>query len=358
MLVRKGCFLLLCLLALSVPVAAAPAKQTPVPAKAATVAPLSNSQFSVASDADTGEQSLRLTLDAAAPLDTASRLSAPDLLTVDVRGATPGALKGATKLDGTLASTLTISAMPSGSRLEIRFPQPISELDYKVSALTAADGKPAQLLIEITKPSVADPIPYTAGLRGKVIALDPGHGGSDAGAHGNAGVQEKDVNLAVARKVEALLEKEGAIVCMTRQTDIDVYGPNASGAQELGARTRYASFNQADLFVSIHANWFGNPAVGGTGSYYYPRSYYSKLLAKHLQRGMAVADGLKDRGIYSANFYVLKHTDMPSCLVELAFLSNPQEEKLLDTPAFQDKLALGIVNGLKTFFVQASQLAK
>lgn len=340
------------------PITAPPKPQAKTAAAKPALAQFTASQFAVTSDEDTGELTLKLTLDATAPFTATSRLTAPDALTIEVKGSAPGTLNGSQRLDGTLATQLTVSAAPNGSLLQLRFPAPVSELDCKVIAQPATADKPPSLLIEINKPVLAQPTPYTAGLRGKVIALDPGHGGSDPGAHGIAGIQEKNVTLAVAKKVEALLEQEGAVVCMTRQTDVDVYGPNASGAQELGARTDYAAFNQADLFVSIHANWFGNPAVGGSGSYYYRKSYYSKMLAKHLQRGLASSDGLQDRGIYSANFYVLKHTDMPACLLELAFLSNPQEEKLLNMSAFQDKLALGIVNGLKTFFSQASQLAK
>jgi N-acetylmuramoyl-L-alanine amidase len=80
------------------------------------------------------------------------------------------------------------------------------------------------------------------------------------------------------------------------------------------------------------------------------------LLAQSLQTGLIRTDGLTNRGIYAANFYVLKHTDMPAALIELAFISNPKEESLLNSPVYQQKLADGVVNGLNIFFSRAAQI--
>ncbi len=361
MLIRKCCLILLFCIALTplTPTAAAKAPDRNV-VKTLQPAPLNltGSQYKVLTNDHSGERTLQLTLEASGPITARSSLSAPDTLTLDFSGLLPGQLNGTSRLDGLIAEKLTISPLPGGSRVEIKLTSPLAPTDYRLNFLPAENGRPDRLQLEIDKAFLDDPLPYQPGLRGKVIVIDPGHGGSDPGAHGSANVQEKDVNLAVSLKLAALLEKEGAVICLTRQTDRDVYGPNASASQELGARTAFASFNEADLFISIHSNWFGNPEVNGSGSYYYANSYYSRLLAKHLQRGMSDAAKLKDRGIYTANFYVLKHSEMPACLLELGFLSNRQEEKLLASPQIQDKLAAGIAVGLKTFFEQASQLAK
>lgn len=361
MLIRNSCLILVLFLALATPVIATAAKApAQTAAKTVKTAPvnLTGSQYKLLLNDDLGERTLQLIFEASGPLTASSRLSAPDTLTLDFNGILPGTLSGSSKLDGLIAEKLTVSPLAGGSRVEIKLTAPLAPTDYRLSFLAAENGRPARLQLEIDRPVLNDPLPYQPGLRGKVIVIDPGHGGSDPGAHGSANVQEKDVNLAVSLKLAALLEKEGAVICMTRQTDRDVYGPNASGPQELGARTAFASFNDADLFISIHSNWFSNPDVNGSGSYYYGRSYYSRLLAKHLQRGMSDAAKLKDRGIYTANFYVLKHSEMPACLLELGFLSNKQEEKQLASPQVQDKLASGIASGLKSFFEQASQLAK
>jgi len=197
---------------------------------------------------------------------------------------------------------------------------------------------------------------FTPGIKGKVIAIDPGHGGSDTGAIGPTNIQEKAVTLAVSMKVKALLEQAGAKVYMTRTDDRDVFAPNDSASEELGARVAVGNKYKADIFVDIHANSFTNPQVGGAGTYYYKKSIYDKVLARTIQSNLADASGLDDRGIYPANFYVLKHTVMPAVLIELAFLSNPKEEKLLNTPLVQQKMAQGIVNGIDDFFTQAAKI--
>ena len=191
------------------------------------------------------------------------------------------------------------------------------------------------------------------GVQGKTIILDPGHGGSDSGAIGPDGVMEKNVTFAVAKKVQSMLESSGAKVIMTRTDDVDVYGVNATDRQELQARVDVGRKNpSADVFLSIHANSFTNPQAHGTATYYYAKSSSDGLLAQALQDGMIEYGGLYDRGISEANFYVIKHSVMPAALVEMAFVSNPTEEDLLNSDSFQDKMAKGICKGLSTFFGQ------
>ena len=188
-------------------------------------------------------------------------------------------------------------------------------------------------------------------LNGKTIVIDPGHGGSDSGAVGPSGVLEKNVTLAVALKVKSILNDAGAIVILTRSSDRDVSNiKNAADAQELQARVDVGNQNQADAFLSIHANSFSSQAAHGTAIYYYSGSSMGTILAADLQDELVRAGGLANRGKSTANFYVLKHTNMPASLIEMAFISNPQEEQLLNSAGFQQKIAVAICRALNSFF--------
>lgn len=188
-------------------------------------------------------------------------------------------------------------------------------------------------------------------IPGHTIVIDPGHGGSDSGAIGPGGTMEKDVTLAVSKKVYDILVRNGATVIMTRTTDRDVYAPNDSATEELQARVNVAeNIVNTDIFLCIHANSFSSPAAHGTETYYYSSSQNGRRLAALVQDELIKSDGLADRGINTANFYVLKHTTMPAILVELAFISNNHEEGLLNDDTFQEKLAEAICRGINRYF--------
>lgn len=188
------------------------------------------------------------------------------------------------------------------------------------------------------------------GIRGKRITLDPGHGGSDPGCHGIKGTQEKDVTLPISMKVKELLEKKGAIVSMTRTTDVDVYGPDATDRQELQARVDVAENNKADLFVSLHINASPNREIGGFSTYYNPKTRYDYTLAECIQKSLMKTSNLEDLGVRQANFYVNKRSSMPGALAELLFLSNPREEKLLRSNWFRNKIAAAVADGIEDFY--------
>lgn len=193
-------------------------------------------------------------------------------------------------------------------------------------------------------------------LKGRIIVLDPGHGTaqswgeSDPGAIGPSGVKERDVVLAVALEARRLLEEKGAKVILTREEETTPYG--------LYERADLANRSGAQAFVSIHANASPVPTLGGTSTYYYVPAHLSgqqdkrRALAFSLQRALVARLGLEDKGVRQANFAVLRATNMPSALVELAFISNPREEQLLADPAFQGQAALAIVEGILDFFSQ------
>ena len=191
----------------------------------------------------------------------------------------------------------------------------------------------------------------TGGIGGKTIVLDPGHGGSDPGAIGPTGLQEKQVTLPIAEYLKSILEAKGAKVILTRTTDVDVYGPHASGVDELQARVNVANGNRADAFISIHINSFSNPNVGGIATYYFDGSDQSKKLASAVQGQIAEHSGFNgDRGIQPGNLYVLRHSLMPSILVELGFISNPKEEEHLKEMSTRQEFANELAKGLELYF--------
>ena len=231
----------------------------------------------------------------------------------------------------------------------------------KAEKLSAKPAKPEPKVAPkqpVALPTVPEtPIPQvvnyrtTGGIGGKIIVLDPGHGGSDPGAIGPTGLQEKQVTLPIAEYLKSILEAKGAKVILTRTTDVDVYGPHASGVDELQARVNVANGNQADAFISIHINSFSNPNVGGIATYYFDGSDQSKKLASSVQEQIAEHSGFNgDRGIQPGNLYVLRHSLMPSILVELGFISNPKEEGHLKESETQKDFANELAKGLELYF--------
>lgn len=328
--------------------------------KAARPLELTTVRWANHNEALTGTAMLRLVIDATGPVEVSgTAVSAPTpRLVVTVKGTTFGKKVKNLTLDGKVVDKVAFAASGKDTKVTIDLPLAVKEGEYRVFTLPsdAKADKPFRVVIDINKPLPMPDFSFTAGLKNKVIAIDPGHGGSDPGAIGPSKYQEKIVTLAVARKVQTLLEKAGAKVIMTRKDDRDVFGAGATAVDELKARSSLANNNKADVFVSIHADAFTNPVAGGTTTYYYQKTLYDAMLASAVQTDLIDVGKLQDRQTKLANFYVLKHARMPAVLVELAFISNPKEEKLLSSPDFQQKMALGIVRGLGRFFDQAAKL--
>ena len=204
----------------------------------------------------------------------------------------------------------------------------------------------------ITDDTDAD-IAALTGLKGRKITIDAGHGGNDSGAIGPTGVMEKSVTLRIANELRRLLVADGATVYMTRTTDTEVSpkGANASDIEELQARCDVANNTKSDIFISIHMDSFSSGAAKGTTGYYYSLgSQRSRDLADKVRQGVIDQIGTQSRGTQSCNFYVVKHTDMPAMLVEVAFISNPQEEQLLNSEEGIEKAAQGIADGIADYF--------
>lgn len=184
-------------------------------------------------------------------------------------------------------------------------------------------------------------------LRGKVIVVDPGHGGSNPGAVAN-NTREADNNLAVGLKLRDKLVKAGAKVIMTRDSDRTVAPEGSSLGQELAERVTIAQNNNADMFISVHSNSNPDPALYGTMTFY-PSGKSSKL-ALEVQNSIITETGALDKGTSSATFYVLRNTSMPSILVEMGFVSNAGEAMRLQEGSYRNKIAQGIFNGVVKYF--------
>ncbi|TCL36546.1 N-acetylmuramoyl-L-alanine amidase [Anaerospora hongkongensis] len=191
---------------------------------------------------------------------------------------------------------------------------------------------------------------YT-GVQGRTIVVDPGHGGSDAGALGTHNIAEKDVTLGIALELKKMLAAKGANVVLTRSSDRDVAYSGASDKEELAARVNVANRLDADLFVSIHADAHSTQDAQGTTTYFYEKTDEDRRFAQILQSNLVRQVGLFDRGFEENDYYVLENTHMPAILAEVAFLSNPQEAKLLSKSSFWRKAALGLYNGINNYFL-------
>ncbi|MCG6924497.1 MAG: N-acetylmuramoyl-L-alanine amidase [Acidobacteria bacterium] len=219
------------------------------------------------------------------------------------------------------------------------------------------------------------------GLGARRIVIDPGHGGHDPGTIGRKGLQEKDLVLDVALRLQRLVHKElGAEVVMTRSTDVFV---------PLEERTAIANTKRADLFLSIHANGVKSSKARGIETYFlsFARSRHAESVAarenaisegtlKDLQnlvkaitlnskidesrdfatsvqeamvKGVRRTHNVQDRGVHTAPFYVLIGAEMPAVLAELAFVSNPETERRLRTSAYRDLLAESLFGGVKSY---------
>lgn len=179
---------------------------------------------------------------------------------------------------------------------------------------------------------------------GVVITLDAGHGGYDSGAVGPTGIYEKNVTLAIALKVGKILEQNGIDVVYTRTND-NVSWP-ADVGQDLQARCDISDAAGSKYFVAIHANSAEASEARGTETYYYAGNSEGQQLAQSIQTELIDATGFIDRGVRTANYYVIKNTAAPSVLIEVGFISNPTEEALLANGDFQDKLAGAIAKGI------------
>ncbi|WP_353894406.1 N-acetylmuramoyl-L-alanine amidase [Proteinivorax hydrogeniformans] len=189
------------------------------------------------------------------------------------------------------------------------------------------------------------------GLEGKNIVIDPGHGQPDGGAIGPSGLLEKDVVLNISLRLKEILEDKGANVLLTREGDSRPYP--SSYLQDLWERVYIAEEFGAHVVLSIHNNASDYPYVGGIETFYRPNTlqgHNNKKFAKTIQNQLTNDLGRRDRGVHSANFNVLRSEEFIGALVELMFITNPEEERLLSDPQMIEKIAQSLAEGIENFF--------
>lgn len=251
---------------------------------------------------------------------------------------------------------ITNKTQANHTSVQIHFKSFVERGDVKISLepATRAEKKSARVVLDVTK-SLLPENEWTwndpTDAYQKIIVLDPGHGGSDSGAIGPTGVTEKSVSLAVSLMAEKLLTNSGYKVIMTRTTDIDVAAPGVPDSTELQARVDKAPPNAA-LFISVHCNAFSNSTSNGMETFHAPTAVKGARLARLLNEELERLGGLNNRGVKAARFYVMTHSQCPASLIELGFITNPREEKLLASKDYQQKLAQAITNAVNRYFNQ------
>lgn len=193
-------------------------------------------------------------------------------------------------------------------------------------------------------------------LKGRIILIDPGHGGFDSGASAN-GVVEKDINLSVAEFLKKYIEAGGGSVYMTRDTDTDTADENrpkgiTQKKSDLQMRKSDIKKYDADLFISIHMNKFEKAEYRGA-QVFYEQGEANEKLAEAVQNALknVLNDGNKRMPKATGDgIFILKNNEIPSALIECGFLSNPEEAALLQTSEYQKKIAEGIYIGILKFF--------
>lgn len=192
--------------------------------------------------------------------------------------------------------------------------------------------KATKLVLTVKSPVQIQPAKKN--LNTKTVVIDAGHGGSDPGATRN-NVLEKTITLQIAELTAQMLRKQGAIVYMTRDDDTFV---------SLSDRVTYSNTKKPDVFVSIHINACENETAHGIETHYYKDD--SLDFAKQVHKSIMQKVTETNRGVYKSRFYVIRHTEMPAILVELGFISNAEERRLMQTKERQTKFAEAITEGV------------
>ena len=184
-------------------------------------------------------------------------------------------------------------------------------------------------------------------LIGKVIYIDPGHGGIDPGAT-YKDIYEKDINLSIALKLKKELENNGAIVYLTRYDDIDLsISTKNHKKSDLNNRVRAINNSNADLFISIHLNSYGTSWYG-VQIFYDDNNSNNEVLASIMDKNIRDLNG--NRTYKNKNdLYLLKNIKVPGILVEVGFLSNENERYLLTNSKYQEKVSKSLCNGIKEY---------
>ncbi|MDE6585787.1 MAG: N-acetylmuramoyl-L-alanine amidase [Clostridia bacterium] len=193
---------------------------------------------------------------------------------------------------------------------------------------------------------------YSAGER--VIVIDAGHGGIDAGVHGvNTNVKESDINLSIAKQLKSYFAGAGFTVVLTRKNNGGLYGLSTSGfkMRDMKKRKEIIQTNNADMVISIHQNFCPIPSRRGATVFFDKSSECGINLANDIQSCLNdMEECVKKSSALAGDYYMLKCTDNPSVIVECGFLSNSEDEKLLTSEEYQKKIAYAIFKGAIKYY--------
>ena len=170
----------------------------------------------------------------------------------------------------------------------------------------------------------------------QLVVIDPGHGGPDPGAIGISGIRESEIVMDISNQVSSILQQQGFATILTRTGEYDF---------DLAPRVQIAESNRAAIFVSIHANSINmsRPDVNGLETYYFDSG---ADLARTIHSSVLQSTGMRDRGVRTARFYVIKNTSMPSVLVETGFVTGEEDARNFMNPGFRRQMAEGIARGI------------
>ncbi|KAB7666194.1 N-acetylmuramoyl-L-alanine amidase CwlD [Bacillus sp. B1-b2] len=198
-------------------------------------------------------------------------------------------------------------------------------------------------------------------LTGKVIVIDPGHGGPDGGA-GDEEVLEKDIALSVSLKIRDYLQEQGALVIMTREVDKDLASESTQGyrkrkVEDLKERLNIINDSNADLFLSIHLNAIPSSKWSGAQTFYSNNVEENERAAKFVQDELIEnLENTERKAKPLESVYILKYAEKPGALVEIGFLSNPEEKANLMNNEYQNKIAASIYKGINRYFTSEEEL--
>ncbi|PKR76540.1 N-acetylmuramoyl-L-alanine amidase CwlD [Halalkalibacillus sediminis] len=195
----------------------------------------------------------------------------------------------------------------------------------------------------------------TTPLAGKVIVLDPGHGGVDGGAD-YEDIQEKSIAFQTTLFLRDYLQGAGATVYLTREKDVDLAPTDMKGyskrkSYDIRKRVDFVNEKEADLFISVHLNSIPNNQWRGAQAFYYPNDE-NKELAMEIQKRMNESANKERSALPIQNIYILKHTDPVGALLEIGFLSNSEERSRLINEDYQREMASSIYEGIVEYLVQ------
>ena len=238
-------------------------------------------------------------------------------------------------LAGTIFKNAYIELLPE---IGLKLTVPVSK-DAIVYSYLGSDGKSLKIKVKETKKTsvIIDP-QACAPTNKKKVVIDAGHGGTDTGAIGG-NINEKEITLNVAKKIEKLLKQKGYEVIMTRSDDSYV---------SLQERVEISESVCPDIFVSVHVNSSVKSEINGVETHYYHQE--SMALAQAVQEALASNIETTNRGLFKSKFYVINHTTSPAILVEIGFISNEDERPQLAGEKRKQVTAKAVVEGIENYF--------